>query len=187
MKSHPYAHYTLHIPKLFDYSNLSFILLLLDRSRKSSPLFEVALICSLSSSGRGGCGVEGWADTEQPSKRKLSQSRELLAPTLMSSTSLSPTWRSTSLGDASLCEWGVMANNTHNMLSIQSGVECRVRESQLNSNPSGFLKYHTWIKLRVLQEREIKMRPAQFVLQKYLVPTPAVSTEHIKHLLSRCK
>lgn len=45
---------------------LSFICLLLDQSRKSRPAFEVALICSFSSSGRRVVGSE----SEQPSKRK---------------------------------------------------------------------------------------------------------------------
>lgn len=72
-KSHLHAHYT---PRSYLATQifLSFICLLLDRNRKGSPAFEAALICSFRSSGRRR-GVCVWrAESEQPSKRKLSQS-----------------------------------------------------------------------------------------------------------------
>lgn len=91
MKSHLHAHYKSQ-SYLTTQICLSFICLRLDWSRKSSLVFDVALMCSFSSSGSGEWGgCERRAETEQPSKKKLSQFREILALTLMGSTFLSPT------------------------------------------------------------------------------------------------
>lgn len=104
-KSHLHAHYT---PRSYLATQifLSFICLLLDRNRKGSPAFEAALICSFRSSGRRR-GVCVWrAESEQPSKRKLSQSfwhrhwRVVPFLILHEVRHFSP--------DASLCEWREM-------------------------------------------------------------------------------
>jgi len=68
MKTHAVS--LLHIPKLFDKSDH-----LPTLESENSPSFEAALISSFRT-------VAPRAESEQPSKRKLSQSRELLALTL---------------------------------------------------------------------------------------------------------